>query len=170
MVIAEFITWAQNLIVEFSYLAVFIVSLISTSTIFLPLPIYLMIFFAAGLGLNPFLVGISAGVGSAIGELTGYFIGAGSRRVLIIRRHKEKSKFVKKFTEFFKKYGFATIVVTSFLPFPFDIIGILSGVSNYDMKKFLIATIIGKTAKTLLIAYAGYYAIPYLELIIESSF
>jgi len=156
----NFITWSKDLIVNFSYAAIFFVSFIGTSTIFIPFPIYLVIFFASGLGLNPMLVGIVAGLGSAVGELTGYLIGAGGRQVAEVK--KKVPKIVWFFTRLFKKFGFAVIVITSFLPFPFDFVGILSGMSNYDIKKFFIAVFIGKAIKCLVVAYSGYLVIPYV--------
>ena len=166
MVFESFIAIAQNLITEFSYAAIFITSLISTSTIFLPFPIYTIVFFAAGLGLNPLLVGITAGIGSAIGELTGYFIGAGGKH-LLEKKSKDflkKHKWLENFRKLFFRYEFTIIGIAAFLPFPFDFVGILAGSTNYDVKKFLLATALGKTLKTTLIAYAGFVAIPYIEL------
>lgn len=129
----------------------------------------MVIFFAAGLGLNPFIVGVVAGIGSAVGELTGYLIGLGGRQVIEIKRmDKMIGKSVKFFTKLFKKHGFWVIIITGAIPFPFDIIGILSGMGRYDIKKFFIATSIGKTIKTLLIAYAGYLAIPFLQFYLTS--
>jgi len=143
--------------------------LISTSTLFLPFPLYGIVFFAAGLGLSPWVVALVAGAGSALGELTGYFIGEGGKAVIQQKDHK-RFAFLDKFVKFFTKYGFITIVGTSLLPFPFDFIGILSGMSNYDLRKFLLATFIGKTGKILLIAYAGYFAAPYIEPLVKSVF
>lgn len=165
--IESLIVLSKSLIVSFSYLGVFLISMTSSSTIFLPFPLYVIIFAASGLGLNPLTTGIVAGIGSALGELTGYFIGVGGR--YIIKERKKESK-LNYFTKLFKKYGFPVIVFTSFIPFPFDIIGIASGVTRYDIKYFLIACSIGKIAKCLLIAYAGYIAIPYMEIFIKSVF
>lgn len=169
MVLSEaFILWAKVFITQFSYLAIFIVSTISTSTILIPFPIYLIIFFAAGLGLNPFLVGVVAGLGSAIGELTGYLIGAGGVKI-IEQKKKKEPKWIEFLVKLFKKFGFPVILIVAALPFPFDVIGILCGMSNYDIKKFLIATSIGKIIKCLLIAYIGFIGIPYLERVIGVS-
>jgi len=151
------------LIKNFSYLGIFLASLISTSTIFLPAPIYLIIFASPSFGLNPIAVSIVSGLGAALGELSGYFIGLGGRE--IIQEKRKKSRIVRKFTKYFGKFGFLVIVITAAIPFPFDVIGILAGVSRYDVKKFLIATFIGKTIKSLLIVYAGYASIPYLQVL-----
>jgi membrane protein DedA with SNARE-associated domain len=128
----------------------------------------MIIFFTAGLGLNPFLVGLTAGLGSAFGELTGYLIGLGGEE-MIKQKKKKNSKWVEYFEKLFKKHGFPIVMITAAIPFPFDVIGVLCGVSNYDIKKFLIATSIGKIIKCLLIAYAGVLGISYLLNIIGIS-
>ena len=152
-------SWVISIIAQFSYVGIFLVSILSTSSIFIPAPLYAIVFFSSTLGLNPLVASISAGLGSAIGELTGYLIGLGGSE---IAKEKKKSRWVKPFYKYFKKYGFATIVVTAFLPFPFDVVGILSGWSKYDVKKFLIATAIGKIGRCLLLAYSGSFATSYV--------
>ncbi|MGC9059175.1 MAG: YqaA family protein [Candidatus Aenigmatarchaeota archaeon] len=135
----------------FSYFGIFLASLISSSTIFLPMPIYALIILASTtLGMNPFLVALSAAIGMSLGELTSYFMGLGGNVIF------HKKKFIKSFNKFFKKYGFISIAITAFLPFPFDIVGILAGMGRYEIKKFLIATFIGKFFKSLLISLVGY--------------
>jgi membrane protein DedA with SNARE-associated domain len=134
------------------YIGVFLVSVISTSTIFLPMPLYLIIFASSSLGMNPVLVAFFSGLGMAIGELTGYFIGLGGN-LLMIKKHK---KGIEKFEKFFKKYGFIAISLAAFLPFPFDIVGISAGIGRYDIKRFLLATFLGKFLKALIFALAGF--------------
>lgn len=167
MVVGEtFAIWSKDLIIHFSYLAIFLVSAIGTSTIFLPFPSYvLIILFAVGMGMNPLIVGAVAGLGSAVGELTGYLVGMGG--VKVIEEKKKEPKFIKYFTRLFKKFGFPIVVVTALIPFPFDVIGIIAGMSGYEIKKFFIATATGKIIKSLLIAYGLYLAIPYLENLIN---
>lgn len=164
MIEDTFIIWSNFFMKNFSYLGIFIISMIGTSTIFLPFPSYFIIVLAATIGLNPLLVGISAGLGSAVGELTGYFIGVGGEK--IIEQRRKEPKIVKRFVRLFKKHGFPIIVVAAAIPFPFDVIGIVCGMSSYDIKKFLIATAIGKIIKCLAIAYAGFLGISFIAHII----
>jgi membrane protein DedA with SNARE-associated domain len=109
--------------------------------------------------MNPILISIASGFGMALGELTSYFIGLGGNN-LMKEKHK---KAVGKFEKFFKKYGFIAIVVTAFIPFPFDIVGISAGIGKYDIKKFLLAVFIGRFLKALLLAMLGFElrGIPY---------
>jgi membrane protein YqaA with SNARE-associated domain len=157
MVFESFVGHAQHFIIHFSYLGIFIISGLANATIFVGIPglSYVIIIFAIGLGLNPLLVGIFAGVGSATGELTGYFLGLGGE--VAIEKYKEKTpKLIKKMMDFFKNIGFLFVMIVAALPFPFDIIGIMSGIAKYDLKKFYLATIIGRVVRSLLIAYGIY--------------
>jgi membrane protein YqaA with SNARE-associated domain len=66
---------------HWGYVGAFIVSLIASATIVLPAP-GLAIIIAMSPSLNPYALGIVAGVGSAIGELTGYAAGAGGSALI----------------------------------------------------------------------------------------
>ncbi len=157
---------STRLLMSYSYAALFVIAIASSSTIFLPVPFAIVVFLAPlpPIGMNPLLVGIVAGAGSTIGEFTSYFLGAGSKAVIEKRRKKET--FVK-LTKFFKKYGFIALAVTAFIPFPFDAVGITAGMSAYDVRKFFLATLMGKIPKFVLIAYSGLFATPYLHTVAD---
>ncbi len=142
---------AKILLPSFGYLGVFLISLISTSTIFLPAPLYLIIILSSAYGMNPLLLAVISAAGMSIGELTSYFIGLGGNK-LLESKHK---KGLRKFEKLFKKYGFFAILITAFLPFPFDVVGISAGIGKYEIKKFLVATFIGKFFKALLLSLVG---------------
>ena len=121
---------STRLLMTYSYAALFVIAIASSSTIFLPVPFAVVVFLAPlpPVGMNPILVGVVAGAGSAIGEYTSYLFGAGSKAVIEKRRKKET--FVK-LSRFFKKYGFVALALTAFAPFPFDAVGQRSAVSLY---------------------------------------
>src|SRR5881392_4174916 len=62
----------------FGYGGVFIVTLLGGMTLFIPGPT-MVTTFLAGRALNPLIVSIVAGFGSALGEFTGYLAGYASR-------------------------------------------------------------------------------------------
>lgn len=142
-----------NLIKMFGYFGIFIVSLISTSTLFLPAPLYSIITFSSFLGMNPILVALVSGIGMTIGEFSGYLVGVGSGAII----YERNKKIVIKFKKFFKKFGLITVSIFAFLPFPFDFVGIMAGIGRYDIKKFFLATFIGKFLKALLLVYIGVF-------------
>lgn len=135
---------------SFGYLGVFIISLISSATIIIPAPGWIAVL-ELGRILDPSLIAISAGVGAAFGELTGYFAGSGFAGLI-----KRKNEIFQKHKELIKKHDFLAILILSFIPNPlFDIAGIAAGALHMDLKKFLIACAIGKIGKFLILAYLG---------------
>jgi membrane protein YqaA with SNARE-associated domain len=151
--IAGFLLWSEQVILTFGYLGVFVVSVVSTATIFLPVPGFLFIL-AASPFLNPFLLALVSGAGMAIGELTGYVIGKGGAKAI----KKKDLKWVKKGEAWFRKgRGFLFIVIFAATPLPDDVTGIVGGMFDYDWKRFLLAAFIGKTVMNLALALAGFY-------------
>jgi len=154
-----------NLIDQGSYLAIFLTSFVTSSSILIPIlpfPGYFPVLVGIGLGLNPLLVGVLGAIGSVLGDLLGYLVGMGGSAT-IEKFEKKAPKFLKRFERFYSHIGFWVVLAFAFFPFPFDIIGVLSGVSKYNFKRFLLALTIGRVVRTLLIAYGGFYAIPFVS-------
>ena len=131
------------------YAGIFIISLISSATVFVPLPGFAVVF-AMGAFLNPVLVGVAAGIGSGLGEITGYLAGYAGHdammRTPVFRQHKGG----------IEKYGPLAIFALAFVPNPaFDVAGMAAGAIRMPLWKFVIATIAGKTLRFVLLAYAG---------------
>lgn len=155
----------------FGYLGVFLASLIGSASIILPVPSFALVI-AAGSQFDPFWVGIISGVGAAIGELTGYGLGYGIYHVRKkfnqrkIRKEKKKlGGWKKAFNHWFhnRRLGFVLIVIFSFTPLPDDILGLFCGATKYDVKKFFLATLIGKIMLGLVLAYGGLLGLEFLE-------
>lgn len=144
----DIVPFAEYLINTFGYLGIFIVEAIANATLFFPIPgaIFTM---ASGLFLNPIMVGIYAGLGAAVGELTGYLIGFGGG-VLI----EDKLEF-KSMRRVYAKYGLWTIYIFSAIPFPFDIIGIICGVLRVRPLVFFVLTALGKITSRVMLAAVG---------------
>jgi membrane protein YqaA with SNARE-associated domain len=148
----EFLT---SLMFSYYYIGAFIVGLLSSVSIFLPSPAFVVIFLVAPV-FNPFWLGIAAGIGAAVGELTGYATGYAGEKVLL----KKYDKSLKDVENNFSKYKPAVFIfLISLTPFPFDFIGIFCGVIKYPIEKFFTPLVLGKVLKYLIIAYAGFYGI-----------
>ncbi len=140
-----------------SLVAVFFVFLIANLVIFTPLPIAMTVLVTAALLWNPVLVGVAAGVGSSLGELSGYFAGLLGRQVLV------RGNFMGNFSHRFgtdrlsqdvRRYGPLAIGILAAQPvLPFDIGGIIAGSIKMPLPIFLLATLIGKTVKYIIVAY-----------------
>jgi membrane protein YqaA with SNARE-associated domain len=131
------------------YSGIFAVSVLSSATIILPAP-SLALVFAMGSALPPLLVGLAAGAGEALGELTGYAAGFGGRAIITEHRTYERLR------NWMQRRGGITLFVLSVVPNPvFDLAGIAAGTLHYPLWRFLLICWAGKSIKTTLVALAG---------------
>ena len=77
---------------NYGYAGVFLIALFSSATILLPAPGWTAVV-AMSPYLDPLLLGLAAGIGSAIGELTAYVAGNGASSIL--NNNLEAKKIVK---------------------------------------------------------------------------
>src|SRR5687767_4431410 len=131
---------------NWGYLGVFLVTFIATASFILPIP-YLLIVARAGMYLDPMMVTLVAGLAGALGELTGYIIGATGRDLIA------RGKWYDKANHWMVSYGFWCVAFFAFVPNPvFDAIGFAAGVLRYPLWKFILACFLGKSLKFLLAA------------------
>ena len=133
----------------YGYPGIFIINLLGNATVILPAP-SLVVVSVMGTVLNPFLVGLAAGAGAAIGELTGYLAGWSGQAVIGNREWYER---MLKWTG---KHGLWVVFVLSVIPNPlFDLAGIAAGAVKIPVQQFLLVCWLGKTVKTTLFALGG---------------
>ena len=146
---------------SFGYFGIFLITLIGYSTIFFPFPAAIFVFSAGGF-LNPLILGVVAGFGAAMGEMTSYGVGFGGRKLILKKENVEK---LEKITNFLKRRGafFAIIFIASLPFFGGDLLGISAGFLKYDFKKFFLASFIGKSILHLIIAFAGFFGISWIK-------
>jgi membrane protein YqaA with SNARE-associated domain len=141
------INWA--LLGNYGYLGVFIITLVASGALVVPVP-YLGVIVVAGMFLNPIAVAVVAGVASALGELTGYFLGKTGRAVL------PKTRWYLAMERGMQRFGGPTIFVAAAIPNPFfDIAGILAGATKLPIWIFFPATFLGKSLRFFLLASLG---------------
>ena len=151
----EFLTY---LVSNFGYLGVFFLGVITSATLFIPTPAFIIVFFLAGT-MNPVLLGFFAGLGSAVGEMSGYLIGLAGEKVLL----KKYEKRIKHIEKYFEKHGSKLIIfVFSATPLPFDAVGLFCGAVRYPVKTFFLFTLLGKLVKYWAIAFAGFYSMNWI--------
>ncbi len=134
---------------RYGYPGIFLISMASSATVFLPAP-SLAVVFATGGVLNPLLVGLAAGLGEALGELTGYLAGASGRAII------EDRERYQRLVQLTRRYGLLIIFFLSVIPNPtFDLAGIAAGALRFPVSRFLMACWAGKTIKTTMVALIG---------------
>lgn len=79
---------------------------------------------------------------SVLGAVFGYGLGKWFGKPLLSKMISES--LVEKTEGFFNRYGVWAILIAAFTPIPYKVFAILSGVLQLDMKKFLIASLIGR--------------------------
>lgn len=130
---------------------IFLISVLGNATVVIPAPVILSAFVGGSI-YNPILVGLVVALGATIGELTGFMAGVGGQAVIT------DNKYYKVVEKWMMKSGFWTIFVLAAIPNPlFDLAGIFAGATNYSIKKFLLATFLGKSLKFLTVALLGSY-------------
>jgi uncharacterized membrane protein YdjX (TVP38/TMEM64 family) len=131
------------------YGGAFFIMLFGNATVILPAP-GLTIVFSLGAAFNPLLIGVSAGAGAGLGELTGYLAGYSGRAVI------EGNDLYERFERWMYRYGFLAIFVLAVIPNPFfDIAGIVAGALRFTWWRFLLVAWAGKTVQGIAVAYAG---------------
>ncbi len=133
----------------YGYPGAFIISLIFNATVVLPAGNVLVLAALGALLPVPALVGLAAGAGAAIGELTGYMAGYSGHKIL------ERTEMYRRVEGLVKKWGSLTIFFLSMFPVIFDLAGLAAGVLRFPLWKFMLLCWLGRTIFYIGVAYAG---------------
>jgi uncharacterized membrane protein YdjX (TVP38/TMEM64 family) len=119
---------------------VFIVSLLSSATIFIPAP-GIAVVLAAATQWDPLWVGLAAGTGDALGETTSYWVGFMGKKIIVDEHMAPYQKVVS----WVQKYGTWPIFGIALVPIlPYDLVGLAAGGLKEPFWKFLLATWCGR--------------------------
>jgi len=130
-------------------LVLFGLAALSTATLILPAPGLALTAIAGAAG-DPIVVGIVAGLGQAVGELTGYLAGWSGRSFL------PDNPASRRLTEWLGRRGAIVIFLLAVTPNPvFDLAGIAAGALRMPVLRYLAAAAAGKVIKNILIAAGG---------------
>ncbi|MDH5753771.1 MAG: VTT domain-containing protein [Candidatus Bathyarchaeota archaeon] len=149
-IIQQLSEWMEYLAVTYGYFGIFLISLIGALSIFFPIP-YTVIIFTLGGTFEPVWIAVVAGIGSAVGEFSGYLLGFGGRRI-ISEKYKKKMEFLMKI---FDKFGPIVIFFFALTPLPDDLLFIPLGVIRYSLIRAFIPALIGKICMNFIVAYSG---------------
>lgn len=137
----------------FGYPGIFLIALLANATVLLPAP-GVAVIYAMGAIFHPFGVGLAAGLGGTIGELSGYLAGFSGQAVV------ERMDIYNRVKPWVDQYGGWAILVLSAIPNPFfDIAGIAAGIAKMPLQTFLLFAGVGQLIKMTAFALAGHYSI-----------
>ena len=147
-------------LVRYGYPGIFLLSILANATVLLPAPGIVFVFFM-GAVFNPVGVAIAAGLGAAIGEMSGYLAGFSGQAIV------ENTTYYQRILGWMENNQFTAsmvILVLAFIPNPFfDLAGISAGTLRMPVIRFLFFCAIGKILKMFIFAYAGYAGITTLQ-------
>jgi membrane protein DedA with SNARE-associated domain len=145
---------------QYGYLGAFLVSILASATVIAFIPSVPVIFALGGV-LNPFLVGLVAGVGEAMGEFTAYFAGRSGHAFLFSRAKPAQASEPKGMYAWIQRWvktrgGLALFLSAAvFNPF-FSVIGATAGALRFPPWKFFLIVWAGKTVKWTVVALIGW--------------
>ena len=150
----------EQFALQFGYLGVFLISLVGALSIIFPIP-YTLIIYLLGSVLDPLIVAVSGGLGSALGEFSGYVLGYYGRAVLGEERRRKMDYMMK----VFHHYGFAAIFFFALTPLPDDLLFIPLGIMRYRFLKAFIPALLGKMLMCFILAYSGRFSVEVIEVV-----
>ena len=127
---------------------VFVLNVLANATLILPVPGLALTALAATVA-DPLTVGVVAGAGQTMGELTGYLAGASGRRALGVDARSQR------LAGLMRRWGAMILFLLALIPNPFfDIAGIIAGAMRMPLRIYLAAAGAGKIIKNVALAYA----------------
>ena len=153
-------TWATQVIATLGYPGIFILMLLESTAA--PVPSEAVLPFAGFLvaqgKLEFWFVVLVASIGSIVGSLIGYWIGAVGGRPLINRVGKYlllHEGHLKHTESFFSRHGGKTIFIARFIPIVRHLISIPAGIARMDLKTFILLTAVGATMWNAFLTFVG---------------
>ena len=111
-------------------------------------------------GVNEMDVFLVLNIGSIIGGFIAYYIGYNANLLRRLRKTPEK-KYETKSISLMNRYGWTVIIFFSpWMPVIGDVASIVAGSQKFDLKKYTVAMIAGKTIKALAIVYFSSWILP----------
>ncbi len=154
------VDWATMVFENYGLLGLFIIMVVGSSPI--PIPVELIVIAVLALGAPPIPTAIFAGFGASLGGLIGYYVGQGIIKVTrLMKKHKEKVEYAHQWLE---KYGAPAVFIFALTPLPYDAMAIAAGAGRMNLKKFYVATLVGRLLRYLFVALLGNEALKYLSL------
>lgn len=132
--------------------SIFLLNLISSSTVIIPEPAIVSVIVGGKL-YSPFLVGLAAAGGAAIGNMIGYFLGRSGKHIVL--NHAENKWYIWIRSKF-HKYATLLIFIFALIPNPiFDGIAILAGITEYPPVRFFLLMLVARLIRDTILALIG---------------
>jgi membrane protein YqaA with SNARE-associated domain len=143
--------WAMEMVETYGLTGLFVVAFIESS--FFPVPPDVLII---GLVLTPnapstSLVATVCTVGSVLGAVLGWVIGAYGGYPLVHRWFGEEK--VQRVEQLYNRYGVYAVFIAAFTPIPYKVFTIARGVFRFNIVAMMLASVVGRGMRFFLVAY-----------------
>ncbi|MBI2548884.1 VTT domain-containing protein [Candidatus Woesearchaeota archaeon] len=148
-------------LVAYGILGSFIISIVANASLILQIPYYPAIIFLGSQAPNfgyLLLLTLVSGVGMMLGEIISYLIGRGAIWVIKAGKDKRSFRHIQEVIAHKPKLIPFLIFLFACTPLPDDLIMIPLGMINYDIKKIILPSLLGKTLLAGIFAFGGFYA------------
>ena len=125
---------------QFGLGGIFLASMLSHLTV-VARDMFIPMFLPLASVYNPLVLGASAGVGAAIGEITTYFLGWGVAETIQENQGEED-----RLTRWIRRYGLWAVLLVAVTPLPDTPIILLAGSNKLPFGKLFVVECVGKTA------------------------
>ncbi|MFC1952129.1 VTT domain-containing protein [Chloroflexota bacterium] len=151
----------------YGYIGAFLIGVFGGATYIAPVPMLPAVFvlgtvmrppFAPYLG--PVFVGAAAGLGETIGALTIYMTGYGGGAAIVSAKHPKLQAVYSRILGWVEQRGSLVLFIFSAVVNPFFYpIALTAGATHYNLKKYILICVVGKTIKGITVAAAGYWGL-----------
>jgi membrane protein YqaA with SNARE-associated domain len=142
---------------ELGLVGVFFVSFLGASSVFIPIPYHLLIFWiGANTDYNLYLIVALAGAGSALGEMVGYMAGFAAKYALSEKRKRRFDAMLKVLLRY-KKVWPLLIFFFALTPLPDDLLFVPLGLVHFNFVRAFIPCLLGKLVMFYVLVAGGRY-------------
>ena len=146
-----------DIFISYGMIGLFIISLISS---IIPIPSEPVVFGLLGIGAKPLLIFLILTFGSVFGAYLCYHIG---KRGLTKMIKFDNNKIHEKTTlNYFQKHSVLFLLISPWIPVFVNLAPLVSGIQNYDLKRFLLLISIANIIKSTGVVYLSISVINWL--------
>ncbi len=141
--------WTQQFFLPYGVVGLFAATFMESS--FLPIPPDLLLILLSAI--NPqyaIIYAVVCIIGSLLGSAFGYWIGAKAGRPIIKKLVKPEK--IDAAHKLYNKHGVFAVFIAAMTPLPYKLFTITSGMFHVNFKKFMFASLIGRTVRFMSIA------------------
>lgn len=142
--VEDLLDWSKEIFMPMGEAGLFIISFVESSVFPVPPDVVLIPLTLFNPSLALYYAMIST-AGSVLGGIAGYYIGLKGGRPLARRLFSESK--LKRVEDYFAEYGAWAVLIAAFTPIPYKVFTIASGIVRLDMKRFVVASIVGRGAR-----------------------